>query len=162
MNKNPFLAEAGAVVNKQESKLNLYSNMGDIDMLPIDGVTKLSKKEKSLQLMNVIKNRVLKLKDDTIKTVADPILSRTQNATTFLMAEKKSLLNESNSEIYQLLNLLSNKKPHVALKAATLIEKKFINPDCREVVRNYFKFNPDAKVKYSRLYNNLIKFDSAQ
>lgn len=161
MNKNPFEIFAQPATEKvKKTGINLYSSTTDFGMTDIKNIKKVSTKEKAEQLFNALTKKFNAIKDDAISKFGNPILSETQKATTMLLAEKKNLLGERNSEIYQLLNLLSNKKPYVALKAASLLEQKIINPDTREIVKRYFTFNPEAKVNYAHLYNSLQKIEN--
>lgn len=157
MDKNPFSSEI--IIKSGEHtphKLDFYSGIKDIPVVDIGEIQQLSKKERSKFLFEFIGQKAKNYLTDTVKKVTNPILSKTQDTTAFLMAQKSNLSGDETAEIYQLLNLLSNKRPYVGLKAATLLEKKVINPQVKHIVQNYFKFNPDAQVKYPRL-NLLLK-----
>ncbi|MEW5821236.1 MAG: hypothetical protein AB1782_13670 [Cyanobacteriota bacterium] len=161
MDKNPFQTKIQAPLNdNKKTRINLFSSSNDFLKANQEPSKQLSRTEKSILAVKLLKNKMHQFTDDTLKKISNPILSETQKASTFIMAEKKSLFGESDSNIYQLLNLLSSKKTSVALRASSMLEQKLINPEHREIIYNYFKYNPTAKEQFSHLHKMLLQFST--
>lgn len=148
--------------NQEHHKLDLHTGINETSRASAEEINQMTKKDKSMWLL---KNTGEKIKDgffDTIKTIATPFLTKTHETTALLMASKSSLSGEDSAEIYQLINLLSNKKHYISLKAAYILEQRIINPEVRKTVNNYFKFNPSAKTKFQQLYKTLMDAEALQ
>lgn len=157
MRNNPFKPRQTSDSANEKVSIDICSNTYDMGE---DKSAKISTKEKSLLVFNAIKDRFKKATGRAVEKVTNPIITESQKATTFLLAEKKSLCGDLNSDVYQLLNLLSNKDNKVSLKASRRLELKLNEPSCRTIIVNYFKFNATAKSKFPRLYRVLSDFDN--
>jgi len=156
LNNNPFKSKQTSDSKNEKLSIDICSNSYDIGE---DKAAKLSTKEKSLLVFNALKHRFKKVTGQAVEKVTNPIISESHKATTFLLAEKKAFYGDLNSDVYQLLNLLSHNDNKISLKASRRLELKLNEPSCRAIILNYFKFNTTAKSKFSRLYNALSDFE---
>lgn len=159
---NPFVTEQkdSAAIKKEKRKLNLYTGESTTKVFDAEEFKCLSVGEKTDLLFKLASNAFMNKTTSALKKITDPFLSKTTETTSLLMASTTSLSGDQTSEIYQLINLLSNKKPYVAIKAASILEQKIVNPDARKLVLNYFKFNPDAQVKFNHLYKKITELEA--
>jgi hypothetical protein len=158
LNRNPFSSGKTAIKTSQSSnKLNLYSSFNDIDNLYKRPEESQSWSEKLSLLIKLLSQKIFDAISQKSKAIFNPLRSKTLDVTALLMAEKASMFGENSAETYQLLKLLSNNKPYIALKAASSLEKQINIPENRKIIRNYFNFNPEAQEKYKQLYSKLCE-----
>jgi hypothetical protein len=162
VDQNPFNKGQTKTMKAVENhRLNIFSKASDMKPEKEEPIETLSTLEKTSFMIKLARIKTTSYIIDKVRKVTDPIMSKTQDTTAFLLAEKSSIFGENSSEVYQLLKLLSSKKHYIALKASAALETKLLNSENRKIIRNYFNFNPEARAKYAKLYAALLKADNA-
>lgn len=155
MKSNPFnenLVPDELSMPKSEHTLSLFSPQTDFN-LPNTTIDKKNLKEKTIFLVEIFVKNTNELIISLIKKIFYPIFSKSQETSTLIQAQATSIKGSKNSEVYQLLNMLSNKKHYISVKASVRLETIISDDNNRKIVSNYFRLNPKAQSKYSKLYN---------
>lgn len=144
-------------VNEDNRKLNIFADSRQLfseERLP---AKKLTKTERAQLLWERIKTKLHELKNKAIENLANPFLSKTQTATTFILSEKTTLFGDKNSDVYLLLNLLSNKSPSIRKRAERHLMERLSDTNNKQIMYNFFKHNKEAQKNYTMLYQKVIE-----
>lgn len=160
MNKNPFSSEALPSIQKENNKLNIYSSTNDVRFFTANKEDTVSKKEKSQILLKFASQKIVSATKHCFEQITNPLISKTKDTNTFFMANKSLLTgDDKHSEIYQLLNLIRNKKPNISHKAEIALEKKINDPEARKIILNHFNHNPKARAEFGHIYEKIVKLE---
>ena len=148
-------------MTNNESKLNIF--LSQTNLKPVSSpINKNLIKEKTSVLVKTLLEKLKNNFISTFKRIFNPILTKGNETSAFLKAQSSSISGNEHSEVYQLLNMLSNKKHYISVKASFKLETIIFNDENRKIINNYFKFNPEAQVKFKKLYSLVSRIENSK